>query len=146
MPQPDPPETEPARTAGPAERAAQAAQAAIDRVHADPRQARALATRALGLARRERDPAARSMAYRALGLAAHSLNDLDGALGLAAHELGDLAAALTALHAAVRVADSAGLAAPAGQARMSRAFVLLSQGRTGAALRDAEARRTGQPN
>jgi hypothetical protein len=107
------------------ERSAQAAQAAIDLVHADPRQARARATQALKLARRERDRAAMSTAHRALGLAAH--------------ELGDLDAALTALHAAVKVADSASLGTPAAQARMSRAFVLLTLGRTRAALQDADA-------
>ena len=61
------------------------------------------------------------------------------ALGLGARELGDLDSALTALQAAVRVATAAGLPAAAAQARMSRAFVLLSQGKTRAAMRDAEA-------
>jgi tetratricopeptide (TPR) repeat protein len=109
--------------------AARAAQAALDLVPADPRRARADAALALGIARREREPAsrsaARSVAYRALGLATHELGDLDGAL--------------RALHSAVRVADTAGLAGHAAQARMSRAFILLSRGWFRAALRDADA-------
>lgn len=104
--------------------AAQAAQAALDLVPADPRRAAAEAGLALTLARRERNPAAKSMAYRALGLAARDLNDLD--------------AALSALHSAVRVADSAGLGACAAQARMSRAFVYSSRGRITAARRDVD--------
>jgi tetratricopeptide (TPR) repeat protein len=105
--------------------AAEAAEAALDLVPADPARASAQAARALELARRAGDRAAQSMAHRALGLAARELGDLDGALA--------------SLHAAVRVATAAGLSRAAGQARMSRAFVLLSQGRTRAALRDAEA-------
>ena len=92
---------------------------------ADPARAAVQAARAVELARRQGDRGAQSTAHRALGLAAR--------------ELGDLGGALTALHAAVRVATAAGLPQVAAQARMSRAFVLLSQGRTGAALRDAEA-------
>jgi tetratricopeptide (TPR) repeat protein len=109
--------------------AGQAALAALDLVLADPRRASAEATRALGLARRERDPAARSVAYRALGLSAHGLNDLG--------------AALAAMNTAVRVADAAGLAAQAAQARMSRAFILQARGRMQAALRDADAAISG---
>ena len=105
--------------------AAEAARAALDLVPADPARAAAQAARAVELARRDGDRGAQSTAHRALGLAAH--------------ELGDLGGALTALHAAVRVATAAGLPQVAARARMSRAFVLLSQGRTGAALRDAEA-------
>ena len=105
--------------------AAEAARAALDLVPADPARAAAAAARAVELARRHGDRGAQSTAHRALGLAAR--------------ELGDLGGALTALHAAVRVATAAGLPQVAAQARMSRAFVLLSQGRTGAALRDAEA-------
>ena len=105
--------------------AAEAAGAALDLVPGDPRRASARAARALELARAQGDRAAESMAHRALGLAAR--------------ELGDLDSALTALRAAVRVAAAAGLPAAAAQARMSRAFVLLSQGRTRAAMRDAEA-------
>jgi tetratricopeptide (TPR) repeat protein len=105
--------------------AARAAQAALDLVPADPRRASAEAALALDLARSERDPAARSMAYRARGLAARDAGDLDGAL--------------SALHSAVRVAESAKLAGHAAQARMSRAFIWLSRGRIPAALRDAEA-------
>ena len=105
--------------------AAEAAAAALDLVPADPARAAAQAARAVELARRHGDRGAQSTAHRALGLAAR--------------ELGDLSGALTALHAAVRVATAAGLPQVAAQARMSRAFVLLSQGRTGAALRDAEA-------
>ena len=92
---------------------------------ADPRRAAAEAAAALSLARREQDPAARSMAYRARGLATRDLGDLDGALA--------------ALHSAVRVAESAGMADQAAQARMSRAFIFLSRGRVKAALRDADA-------
>jgi tetratricopeptide (TPR) repeat protein len=109
--------------------AARAAQAALDLVPADPRRARADAGLALGIARRERDPearsVARSVAYRALGLATHDLGDLHGALA--------------ATQSAVRIADKAGLAGHAAQARMSRAFILLSLGRLQAALRDADA-------
>jgi hypothetical protein len=105
--------------------AAAAAGAALDLVPADPARAAAQAARAIELARRQGDRGAQSTAHRALGLAAL--------------ELGDLGGALTALHAAVRVATAAGLPQVAARARMSRAFVLLSQGRTGAALRDAEA-------
>jgi tetratricopeptide (TPR) repeat protein len=109
--------------------AARAAQAALDLVPADPRRARTEAASALRIARHEQEPtarqAARSVAYRALGLAAH--------------ELGDAYGALRALHSAVRVADAAELAGHAAQARMSRAFILLSRGRLQAALRDADA-------
>jgi tetratricopeptide (TPR) repeat protein len=109
--------------------AARAAQAALDLVPADPRRARTDAALALGIARREREPvarsAARSVAYRALGLAVHDLGDLRGALA--------------AMQSAVRIADKAGLASHAAQARMSRAFILLSLGRLRAALRDADA-------
>jgi len=105
------------------ESAESAAQLALDLVPADPGRAAANARRALEIARADRNPAARSMAYRALGLAAH--------------ELGDIGAGLTALGQAIRVASAAGLETAAAQARMSRAFVLLSKGRTSAALRDA---------
>jgi tetratricopeptide (TPR) repeat protein len=105
--------------------AAAAAQAALDLVPGDPRRASAQAARAVELARRQGDRGAQSTAHRALGLAAR--------------ELGDLGGALAALHAAVRVGTAARLPKAAAQARMSRAFVLLSLGRTPAALRDAEA-------
>ncbi len=126
--------TEPAQSAEPpqpaeppqsAESAESAASLALDLVPADPGRAAAHARRALELARADRNPAAKSMAYRALGLAAH--------------ELGDIDAGLTALRQAVRAASTAGLDAHAAQARMSRAFVLLSQGKTSAARRDAAA-------
>jgi CHAT domain-containing protein len=107
------------------ESAESAATLALDLVPADPGQAVTYARRALELARADRNPAAKSVAYRALGLAAH--------------ELGDLATALTALRHAVRIASAAGFEAAAAQARMSRAFVLLSQGKTSAAMRDASA-------
>lgn len=106
------------------ESAADVAERALDLVPADPRRAATQASRALDLARRQGDRAAQSTAYRALGLAARELGDLDGAL--------------TALRAAVRVANRAGNNAAAAQAKMSRAFVFLSQGRIRAALRDAE--------
>lgn len=107
------------------ESAVTAANAALELVPADPGRAADCARRALRLARRNRDATAKSTAYRALGLAAR--------------ELGDLGAGLTALHQAVRVASAAGLPTEAGQARMSRALVLLSQGRITAARRDAAA-------
>ncbi len=107
------------------ESAESAASLALDLVPADPGRAATYARRALELARADRNPAARSMAYRALGLACH--------------DLGDIEAGLTALRQAVRVASAAGLEDAAAQARMSRAFVLLSQGKTSAALRDAAA-------
>jgi hypothetical protein len=114
------------RTLLPASESAPAvANTALELVSADPRRAAEQARRALELARGRGDPLARSIAHRALGLAAR--------------ELGDLDTALSALSTAVRVATRAGLAVPAGQARMSRAFVLLSQGRITDALRDAEA-------
>lgn len=113
-----------AGSAGPAGSAGAAAQDALDLVPADPRRAAMQAGRALQLARRERDLAAQSLAHRALGLAAR--------------EIGDLAAALTALRAAVRVAERGELPVLAAQARMSRAFVLLSQGKVRVAIRDAE--------
>jgi len=91
--------------------AAEAAGAALDLVPADPARAAAQAARAVELARRHGDRGAQSTAHRALGLAAHELGDLNGAL--------------TALHAAVRVATAAGLPQVAARARMSRAFVLL---------------------
>ncbi len=98
---------------------------ALELVSADPGRAAEHARRALELARCHGDLLAQSMAHRALGLAAR--------------ELGDLDTALRALSTAIRVAAEAGLDVPAGQARMSRAFVLLSQGRITDALRDAEA-------
>jgi tetratricopeptide (TPR) repeat protein len=104
--------------------AAQSALAALNLVPADPRRASAQAELALSLAIRERDPAAKSLAFRALGLAARDLNHFDDAL--------------TALNSAVRIADAAGLAAVAAQARMSRAFVHMSRGRIRAARRDVD--------
>jgi tetratricopeptide (TPR) repeat protein len=101
------------------------AETALELVSADPASAAQQARRALELARRHSDPLALSMAHRALGLAAR--------------ELGELATALRSLSTAIRVAAEAGLDVPAGQARMSRAFVLLSQGRIADALADAEA-------
>jgi tetratricopeptide (TPR) repeat protein len=108
-----------------AESAPDMAETALELVSADPVRAAEQARRALELARRNGDLLAQSMAHRALGLAAR--------------ELGDLATALRAVSTAVRVAAEAGLDVPAGQARMSRALVLLSQGRTTDALLDAEA-------
>jgi tetratricopeptide (TPR) repeat protein len=108
-----------------AESAPDMAETALELVSADPVRAAEQARRALELARRNGDLLAQSMAHRALGLAAR--------------ELGNLATALRALSTAVRVAAEAGLDVPAGQARMSRALVLLSQGRITDALLDAEA-------
>jgi tetratricopeptide (TPR) repeat protein len=108
-----------------AESASEMAETALGLVSADPVRAAEQARRALELARSHGDPHARSMAHRALGLAAR--------------ELGNLATALRALSTAVRVAADAGLDVPAGQARMSRALVLLSRGQITDALLDAEA-------
>ncbi len=108
-----------------AESAPDMAETALELVSADPVRAAEQARRALELAHRNGDLLAQSMAHRALGLAAR--------------ELGNLATALRALSTAVRVAADAGLDVPAGQARMSRALVLLSQGRITDALLDAEA-------
>jgi hypothetical protein len=108
-----------------AESASEMAETALGLVSADPVRAAEQARRALELARSHADPHAQSMAHRALGLAAR--------------ELGNLATALRALSTAVRVATDAGLDVPAGQARMSRALVLLSRGQISDALLDAEA-------
>jgi len=113
------------RTLVQAESAPEMAETALELVSADPASAARHAQHALELARRHGDPLALSMAHRALGLAAR--------------ELGELATALKSLSTAIRVAAEAGLGVPAGQARMSRAFVLLSQGRIADALLDAEA-------
>jgi tetratricopeptide (TPR) repeat protein len=107
-----------------AESASEMAETALGLVSADPVRAAEQARRALDLARSHGDPHAQSMAHRALGLAAR--------------ELGNLATALRALSTAIRVAADAGLDVPAGQARMSRALVLLSRGRIADALSDAE--------
>jgi hypothetical protein len=113
------------RTLVQAESASEMAETALGLVSADPVRAAEQARRALGLARSRHDLHAQSMAHRALGLAAR--------------ELGHLATALRALSTAIRVATDAGLDVPAGQARMSRALVLLSRGRIADALLDAEA-------
>jgi hypothetical protein len=112
------------RTLVQAESASDMAETALGLVSADPVRAAEQARRALELARSHGDLQAQSMAHRALGLAAR--------------ELGNLATALRSLSAAIRVAADAGLDVPAGQARMSRALVLLSRGRIADALSDAE--------
>jgi len=109
---------------GSGQTAAAAAAAALELVGASPARAVLAATEAAEAARQEGDPAARSTALRALGLARR--------------ELGDLPAALTAVRAAVRGAERSGLAAPAAEARMSLAWVLLDHGRPAAALREAD--------
>jgi tetratricopeptide (TPR) repeat protein len=103
---------------------AQAAAAALAMVGASPRDAQDAALEAQRVSRRQRDRAAESVAGRALGLARK--------------ELGDLVGARTALRAAVRVADRAGLDGVAAEARMSLAFVLLDSGRVTGALAQAD--------
>ena len=100
------------------------AQHALELVTADPRRARVLASEAYAQARRWGDRAAESTAERALGLAAR--------------ELHDAGAALRHLRRAVRVAERAGLAAPAAEARMSLALVLAEAGRPTQALREID--------
>ncbi len=107
-----------------AESAPEMAETALELVSADPVRAAEQARCALELARSHDDLQAQSMAHRALALATR--------------KLGDLATALKALSTAIRVAAEARLDVPAGQARMSRAFVLLSRGRITDALLDAE--------
>ena len=98
---------------------------ALHLVTADPQQARTLALRTRRQARREADRATESTAERALGLAARELHDA----GLA----------LRHLRRAVRVAQRAGLAEPAAEARMSLALVLSEAGRPAQALREIDA-------
>lgn len=98
---------------------------ALHLVTADPRQARELALATRRQARRSADRGTESTAERALGLAAR--------------ELHDAAAALRHLRRAVRVADQAGLAQPAAEARMSLALVLAEAGRPTEALREIDA-------
>lgn len=98
---------------------------ALQLVTADPRRARALALATREQARRAADRGAESTAERALGLAAR--------------ELHDAGTALRHLRQAVRVADRAGLAQPAAEARMSLALVLAEAGRPTRALREIDA-------
>jgi tetratricopeptide (TPR) repeat protein len=92
---------------------------------ADPPRARELAGRARREARRAGDPAGESVAERALGLAAR--------------ELHDARRARRHLRRAITVADRAGLAVPAAEARMTLAFVLDEAGEPAAALRELDA-------
>ena len=92
--------------------AAAIAAEAIRLADADPSRARALATEALRGARLEHDQEALSNAERALGLAAR--------------EEHDIAAAATHLRRAIRIAERAGLAIPAAQARVRSASAAAS--------------------
>ncbi len=114
-------------TATPAVREAVPVTAMLDRAEeavrlasADARAARRLADEALGAD----EPEARSVAHRAVGLAAV--------------ELGDADAAVAALRQAVSIADAAGLAARAGEARMSLTWALTLQGSPSEALAEAD--------
>jgi tetratricopeptide (TPR) repeat protein len=98
---------------------------ALHLVTADPRQARTLALATRRQARRDADRDTESTAERALGLAARELRDARAALG---H-----------LRQAVRVAERAGLAQRAAEARMSLALVLAEAGRPTQALREIDA-------
>lgn len=89
----------------------------------DPRQARGLAERALGLARDRRDDETAAVALRALGL-----------VGL---ELEGAPQALEHLRAAVAAARRAGSDARLAESRMSLAHALLMDGQSTAALRQA---------
>jgi hypothetical protein len=98
---------------------------ALHLVTADPVRARMLALATRRRARRDGDRDVESTAERALGLAAR--------------ELHDAGAALRHLRRAVRVAEQAGLAHRAAEARMSLALVLSEAGRPTQALREIEA-------
>jgi tetratricopeptide (TPR) repeat protein len=98
------------------------AEEAVELAQGDPRKARALATAALAGA--DGDQEVIVVARRALGLAARQLQDL--------------ASAQTELRTAVRIAERAGLARRAGEARLSLALVLSYLGRQRAAMRAIE--------
>ncbi|MFN2608843.1 MAG: CHAT domain-containing protein [Acidimicrobiales bacterium] len=100
------------------------AERALGLVDTAPAEAERAATVALARAVTTGDREARSVASRALGLARR--------------EAGDLAGAEAALRRAVQVAERAGLPRRAAQARISLTLVLAYQGRTGAALREAD--------
>lgn len=97
------------------------AQRAMELVGSDPLAAIDGAERALAAARGAHHAATRTLAWRAIGLAARAR--------------GDLAHADDALRRAVRAATQAGDRAAAAEARMTRSFVLIDQGRATQALR-----------
>lgn len=104
--------------------AAATAAEAIRSADADPSRARALATEALRRARLEHDLEALSNAERALGLAAREEHDIP--------------AAATHLRRAIRIAERAGLAIPAAQARVSLSTVLALRGDAVGAMREVD--------
>ena len=110
-------------TSVPGSAAATAAEA-IRLADADPSRARALATEALRGARLEHDREALSNAERALGLAAREEHDIP--------------AAATHLRRAIRIAERAGLAIPAAQARVSLSTVLALRGDAVGAMREVD--------
>jgi tetratricopeptide (TPR) repeat protein len=110
-------------TSAPGSAAATAAEA-IRLADADPSRARALATEALRGARLEHDREALSNAERALGLAAREEHDIP--------------AAATHLRRAIRIAERAGLAIPAAQARVSLSTVLALRGDAVGAMREVD--------
>lgn len=112
--------SDPAPQGGSADRAAEA----LDAVGADPRRARDLAVQAYTLARQERNASAASTALRAQGLAFRAL--------------GDLMTAEAKMRAAIRTSSRLEDAQPAGEARMSLAFILLERGKVSSALRHAD--------
>lgn len=75
---------------------------------------------------------------RQRGLGAESTSVAERALGIALRELLDVAGAARHLRRAVRVAESGGLPARAGEARLSLALELLQQGRPKLALRELD--------
>jgi len=92
---------------------------------ADPRAAIALAAVATQQAHAERDLAAESVAERAIGIAAMHLANLD--------------ASVRHLRSAIRLADRAGSADQAAEARIRLAFVRSIRGRPHQGLREIDA-------
>lgn len=97
---------------------------ALELATIEPRRARSLAEEARAHAARTGDAAARSTAEQAMGVAAR--------------ELGQIDAAVAHLKAAVAVADRAGLATRAAEARASLAPTLQYAGRPAEALREVD--------
>lgn len=100
------------------------ARTALEMVHANPARAWALASEALGTARDEGDRLTEATALRALGLAARERHDIE--------------TALVHLRLAVRVAEGAGLATSAAEARMSLVGALALGGEWSKAKREAD--------
>ncbi|MGI8684383.1 MAG: CHAT domain-containing protein [Acidimicrobiales bacterium] len=100
------------------------AAAVVELATSDPRKARELAAELRDRARRAGDSSAVSMAEQALGLAARELNEIG--------------AALSHLRKAVSVAERAGMATRAAEARVSLAPTLLYAGRPADALAEAD--------